>query len=107
MGQGLHPSHGDPAPDLARPLGATVIQIMNNYSDIKLVNGRYSASPAQSDPRKTLPQHGDLFSPKVWARLESHTPAPTNAPEPARRAPERGRCRAARGSWEEQSLAEG
>ena len=47
------PSHGDPALDLVRPLGATVIQIMNNYNDIKLVNDRYSASPAHNNTCKT------------------------------------------------------
>ena len=47
------PSHGDPALELVRPLGATVIQIMNNYNDIKLVSDRYSASPAQDDTCKT------------------------------------------------------
>lgn len=55
------PSHGDPSLDLVRPLGATVIQIMNNYSHIKLVNSRYSASPAHNSTGKTPPEHRDLF----------------------------------------------
>lgn len=46
------PSRGDPALDPVRPLGATVIQIMNNYNDIKRVNDRYSASPAHHDTCK-------------------------------------------------------
>lgn len=100
------PSYGDPAPDLAMPLGATVMQMIHNYANIKPVNNRYSASPTQNNTSKKPPEHRDLF-PCRFGLISSHTPAPTNAPEPARRAPERGRRRAALASWEEQSLAEG
>lgn len=93
------PSHQEPALRPLRPLGATVIQIMNNYRDIKLENHRHAASAAGNDAR----EHGETSSP---AGLGSADSARQRAGA-ARRVPERGGCRGTRRSWEERSLAEG
>lgn len=96
--------YGHPAPDLATPLGATVIQIMHNYNDIKPVNNRYSASPTQNDTRKTLPSTEISFPAGLGlAQLtrRHHQRAGASA------ASAQVRPRAAPASWEEQSLAEG
>lgn len=96
--------YGHPAPDLATPLAATVIQIMHNYNNIKPVNYRYSASPTQNDTRKTLLSTETSFPAGLGS---AHLTRRHHQRAGASVASARARPRAAPASWEEQSLAEG